>query len=354
TASHDKYKISFSRAKEWTIVEGGFGEPNAKASKSFRDALGKRSGKTVLDAQINPPLLGKIWSAPQLAHYPRLSVKAEPKNDGFHSELLLDYPQDLGIRHEKWNVPIDLIQEPLIGFTAIQGIQKKLASLERWRAFGAEQTPNQLFAWAQGISPFSVALAAEVKNPAQVVTNAARIFEKAKLPAGDLVLATNRSALLWRGLPILVPFIEAAGSPHASFITAGLFPARLQDSKPMPAELLEQLKQKNLVYYDWEITGNRLEQWIPTWQVYYLVNGRFTPDNTAASSKLLQALKSQLGNTVTAGTLENPRRIKFVRQSHLGATAMELTLLSHYLDASDLQPLPGARESAPAPALPTP
>ncbi|MGZ8899930.1 MAG: hypothetical protein ACXW3Z_07530, partial [Limisphaerales bacterium] len=75
TASHDKYKISFSRAKEWTIVEGGFGEPNSKASKSFRDALGKRSGKTVLDAQINPPLLGKIWSAPQLAHYPRLSVK---------------------------------------------------------------------------------------------------------------------------------------------------------------------------------------------------------------------------------------------------------------------------------------
>ncbi|MGZ8940886.1 MAG: hypothetical protein ACXW32_16905, partial [Limisphaerales bacterium] len=269
-------------------------------------------------------------------------------------ELLLDYPQDLGIKPEKWNVPIDLIQEPLIGFTAIQGIQKKLASLERWRAFGAEQTPNQLFAWAQGISPFSVALAAEVKNPAQVVTNAARIFEKAKLPAGDLVLATNRSALLWRGLPILVPFIEAAGSPHASFITAGLFPARLQDSKPMPAELLEQLKQKNLVYYDWEITGNRLEQWIPTWQVYYLVNGRFTPDNTAASSKLLQALKSQLGNTVTAGTLENPRRIKFVRQSHLGATAMELTLLSHYLDASDLRPLPGARKSAPAPALPTP
>ena len=354
TATHEKYKLTFSRSKDWTIIEGGLLEENSKASKSFRDAVGKRSGKTVLDAEINPPLLGKIWSAPQLAHYPKFSLKAEPKNDGFLSELLLDYPQDLGIKHEKWNIPTGLIQEPLISFTAIQGVRKKLESIEQFRSLGAKQTPNQLFAWAQGISPFSVFLAAEVKNPAEVVTNATRAAERIKLPTGELQLATNRSALLWHGLPIVVPYLEAAPNPHNGFVTAGLFPARLHDAKPAPAELLKQLDQKNLVYYDWEITGNRLEQWIPTWQLFYLVNGQFIPSNDAPSSRFLQALKSQLGNTITEGTLENPRRIKFIRHSHLGANALELTLLAHHFDSADLRSVGMRQRNQPAPSVPAP
>jgi hypothetical protein len=354
TASGENYKLSFSRAKDWTIIEGGFGEPDSKTSKSFRDGLGKRSGKTVLDAEVNAPLLGKIWGASNLAHYPKLTVKAEPKNDGFQSELLLDYPQDLGIKPEKWNVPKELISDPLISFTAIQGVRKKLESMEKFRALGAEQTPNQIFAWAQSISPFSVHLAAEVGNPAQVVTNAARVLGRIKAPVGSLQLATNRTAFLWTGLPIVVPFLEPAPAPRDSFISAGLFPVKLQDAKAAPAELLEQLNQKNLVYYDWEITGNRLKQWIPAWQLYYLVGQQFTPVNFAPGSKFLQALKPQLGNTVTAGTLENPRQIKFIRQSHVGATSLELLLLAHYLDTTDLTAMPGGANRPTTPAIPAP
>ena len=75
-----------------------------------------------------------------------------------------------------------------------------------------------------------------------------------------------------------------------------------------------------------------------------------------------------LGNTVTQVTMENPRRLKMTRQSHTGFNALELVLLSHYLDEKDLQNAGelrratktaprGAKRTGPAPkapALPVP
>ena len=338
-ASRDKYKMSFFRSGDWTILEGGFGEPDAKTSKDFRGTLGKRKGKLVLDAEVNAPLLAKIWSAPQLARFPKLALQAEPKRDGFHSELLLEYPQDLEIKAEKWNVPTEIIRDPLIGFTAIQGIRKHLAGFDRFKAVGAKETPNQLFMWAQNFSPFSITVAGDVKNPAEVVANAERAFKDLPLPSGALQRPTNRNALVWTGLPIVIPFIEPAPAPRESFLMGGLFPIEKLSPTPAPPELFEELNQRNLVYYDWEITGDRLEQWIPLWQLYYLLGNKVGPESSAPSARLLKELQFRIGNTVTAGTLENQRHIKFVRQSHLGVNALELVLLAHWLDAADLRPM---------------
>jgi hypothetical protein len=308
----------------------------------------------VLDADINAPLLGRMWGASNLAHYPKLSLKAEPRKDGFQTELILDYPQDLGIKPEKWNVPASLITEPLIGFTAIQGVQKKLDSLEKFRALGAKQTPNQIFLWSQGLAPFSVSFAADVKNPDSVVDNITRALEKAPLPSGALQRSTNAPVLIWTGLPIAVPFVEAAPKPDDGFLLGGLFRAKAPTSKPAPRELLDQLNQKNLVYYDWEITAHRIRQWIPIWQLFYIVPGRFTPENTSPSAKFLQGIKDKLGNATTVGTLENPRRIKFTRQSHIGLNALELVLLSHSVDAADLRSGAPRENQRPMPAPPAP
>ena len=42
-ATRDRYKISFTRAKDWTLIEGGFGAADSKASKEFRASLNKRA-----------------------------------------------------------------------------------------------------------------------------------------------------------------------------------------------------------------------------------------------------------------------------------------------------------------------
>jgi hypothetical protein len=150
----------------------------------------------------------------------------------------------------------------------------------------------------------------------------------------------------------VVPFLEPAPAPRNSFITAGLLPVQLYQPKPAPAELLAQLNQKNLIYYDWEITSERIQQWIPIWQLYYMVGGRDIHDNGAPSAKLLQTLRTNIANTVTTGTLESPNRIKFARQSQLGLTALELVLLTHLADPSDLRPIPSRTAPVPAPAAP--
>ena len=120
---------------------------------------------------------------------------------------------------------------------------------------------------------------------------------------------------------------------------------------------MKELNKKNLVYYDWEITSSRLRQFIPIWQMYYVVGQRYRPVNTSAGGGFLQALKGKVGNTVTAGTLEKENRIQFIRQSHLGFTALELVSLAHLFDSADLVEIEAGQQRrpkvpAPAPAAP--
>ena len=335
-ASKEKYRLSFAHEKDWTIIEGGFGAADASAAKQFRSSLGERRGKEVLSAEVNSPLLAKLWGAEKLLDAPKLTLRAEPRGSGLRSELLLDYPEDLGIKAEKWNVPTGLIHEPLIGFTAIQGVAKKLERIESFASLGAQQTPNQLFMWTHSSSPFHFWLAGEVKNPEQVVNNAAREFKDAKLPVGSIEKSTNRAVVYWEGPPVIKPFLSAASVPHSSFLLAGLFPATVPSTNPIPAELVDQLKKSNLIYYDWEITGERLKRWVPVWQLYQMLAKSSVSVNTAPSFRWTGALEPLLGNTVTEATLENSRQIKFIRQSQIGFSGLELVLLAHWLDGDDL------------------
>ncbi len=353
TAQKDNYRLSFSRNKDWTIIEGGFGAADEKIGKQFRSDLGKRRAKQVLSAEMNGPLLAKLWHSEHLAHAPRMSLDVEPRGDGLRSELAMDYPQDLGIKVEKWNVPANIITEPLIGFTAIQGVQRKLETNERIKALHPTRVPNQLFSWAQGNGFFSIFFAADVGNPAEVITNTTTAFKDVKLPVGFLRQSTNRTAVLWEGLPGLIkPFLEVAAAP--GFVRGGLFPIQTPTNQPAPPELFAQLKKKDVIYYEWESTGGRITQFVPIWQLYHLLHG-FPTDNDAASAKWLHTLRRRMGNSVTEGTLDTDRRIKLVRQSQLGFNGLELVLLAHMIDDKDVVQVRSAINQppgAPAPAVP--
>jgi hypothetical protein len=57
TAKRDNYRLSITRVKEWTILEGGFGASDEKATKEFRSSLNRRRSKEVISAEMNAPLL---------------------------------------------------------------------------------------------------------------------------------------------------------------------------------------------------------------------------------------------------------------------------------------------------------
>ena len=355
TAQKDNYRLTFSTNKDWMVIEGGVSNPDAKIAKDFRSDLEKRRGKVLLTAEANGPLLAKVLNSERLAHAPKIQVRGEPKDDGIRTEAVLEYPEDLGFQVEKWNVPTDLIREPLIGFTAVQGVEKKLASAEKLQKLGAGDMPNQLFSWAQSSSPFSISMAAEVKNPAQVVTNVAQALQQIKMPMLLFRSATNQTAIIMEGLGFK-PKLEVAPEPYNSFLLARAFPSgNAAINKPAPPELFKQLNKKNVVYYDWEITGPRAKQLDKFWQLYHLITQMRPTRADSPSMKWISAIATKLGNTVTEGTLENRRQIKVVRQSQLGFNSTELLLLAHLVDDSDVvQPPTGQPPTGQNPSTPPP
>jgi hypothetical protein len=336
SAQQENYHFTVSPTKDWLMLDGGFGQIENKSRKAP-----KSGGKELLSAEVNSPAIAKLWNAERFQHAPKLALTVEPRKGKLRSELLVDYPQSLNITPEAWNVPTDLIRDPLIGFTAIQGIGPRLAESSRFKALGAEKTPNQVFLWSQSILAFTIFAAADVGNPATVLKNL-----EANLPAsltngsiGEMTVLTNRPGILWRGLPVITPFVEAATDGKSPYLVGGLFPAKQDKAKPAPPELFAQLKkQKNLVYYDWEITQERLKQWRPIWQAAQIVNGKsFGP---SASDRWIEAITPKLENTITEGFLESPSRLKLVRNSQSGLSALELVLLAHALDPNDVRDRP--------------
>ena len=378
TASGEGYSLAFARGGEWTLLHGGTGTPAERRALFEKEekALGQRKKGQLLALKANLPALAEVFNEPKLAHAPAIDLVATERAPGIRSEMLLDYPTDLGIKPEKWNPPTDTIRDPiyggrpaLIGFTAIQGLQNHFQKSEALEKSGPEKVPNQLYIWSHHLSPFSLMWAADVGNPATVISN----FTRRVLPGlaegdtplvGNFQFNTNTSALTWSGLPVVVPYARPADGNDTEFLTGGFFPTVNVATNPAPPELFAELKKKNLVYYEWEITQPRIEQWRPFWQLNYILReADLIPLANSPSDKWLQTVAPKLGNTVTEVTLENPRRLKMVRQSHTGFNALELVLLSHYLDEKDLKrtsemrregkpPAPGAKRTGPAPRTP--
>jgi hypothetical protein len=364
TEGKEGYHLAVSQNKDWLLIEGGFSPINdhEKIFADFRKKLKKRPGKEALTAMIDFPQFGQIFSAHRLEHAPKMDLTVLPKKGSLRTEATLDYPRDLGIEPKKWNPPIKEILDPLIGFTAIQGIQKELQRSKLLPGLGLEKLPDQLFIWNRASSPFAIWMGADVGNPATVVSNMYNTVvpmanEKlAKSGNGKIVMLTNRTSIHWQGLPIVIPFIEP-GTREKSLLVAGLFPMSEENPQPAPKELFEQLNQKNLVYYDWEITGARMSQYRPIWQLSYMLRNK-VPNSTAISEKWIAATLPKLQNTVTQATLEGDSRLKVVRQSQTGFNALELVLLAHLLDPSDVQSMsdmaPAASGQNSAPTRPVP
>ena len=111
---------------------------------------------------------------------------------------------------------------------------------------------------------------------------------------------------------------------------AGIIPTG-PNTNPPPAELLNQfLPRTNLVYYDWEITEAKLEQWMKTMQLVSMLTMQFSP--TGFGNRWLTNCAPKLGNTITEVTAVSPTELKAVRRSDLGLTAIELTWLARWLD----------------------
>jgi hypothetical protein len=237
-----------------------------------------------------------------------------------------------------WQIPTNLIHDPLVAFTAARNLRALAALVGCAGTMGGAPLPEQFFSWAQA-SPFETFAA----FPTADATNQFGRWAASFLPLFTAALGTNASSHVetltngvgytWQGTPFLQPWARVAEGASGPMIVAGMVPL-LRTNKPAPAALLAQVTTPaNLLYYDWEITGPRIESWFFIGQTFRLElkKAQLAPDSAAGS--WLVALSTRLGNSATSVALTQPGELTLTRRGTLGFTGLELQLLADWLES---------------------
>ena len=93
-------------------------------------------------------------------------------------ELL--FPAPLPLKLEPWELPTNIIHQPLIAFTALRGFAPCLSELPWWKRMDAGPPPNQAFVWSLGGMPLLTYFIAPM--PAQACTIKGRASATENLP----------------------------------------------------------------------------------------------------------------------------------------------------------------------------
>ena len=299
--------------------------------------------------------------APDNQPYAQLSMESKGENQ--ISRLTLKFPKPTGIQPEPWQVPLQTIRDPIISFTAIQGIDGWWQRQALFKPLGLPSIPRQAYVWAQSDVPVQTFTAFPAKGASNLVTSSVSRWtnEIAGIIgtnlAGRPVNRTNEFG--WAGLPVLVPFLKPAPESKDDHLLFGVFPMS-PNSTNLPPELLQQfVGRSNSLYYDWEITQNRVTYVMQSAPFLFMSANKLLIANDVSPYNFLKAMAPKLGNSVTEGTLAAPDEIKVTRKSPIGLTGIEIYLLTRWLDQNQFplwDPAQGAIMQAPATpgAPPTP
>ena len=303
--------------------------------------------------QKNWPL---AWRPYPLALLDRVTISMVARGDELRPRIVAKTINTLHAPLVSWQIPTNSIREPLIGFTVLQGLQPLLANSKFFSSLGLTNLPSQMILWHQALSPFSVTATfpmGEVERSMDNFVSKLLPALKEQLPPttpGRFEYNTNTHRLNWSGLPIVIPFMAPAGETNS--LEVGLFPLELPTGKPAPAELFAQVTSStNLLYYDWEITQERLGQWRPISQLYAMLSNQDLHEGNAVSELWLNAIQPKLGNSGSKLTQTGTNEITFTRSAPLGLTALELVTLARWVEP--FPPLPAIKTKR-TPQLPLP
>lgn len=335
----------FTRAGEWIVL--GSGRDPLRLQSGWVQQI-KTSRRPAVEAsnywlQVESDLarLAPSFALSSISNLPLAQLSVIGKGENLRANARLLYPQTLDWKYEAWRVPTNIIRDPLTGFTAIQGIAPLLGQMKLAQQLDLKPPPNQLYVWANTRGPFQSFAGAPMRNPsASLLQMSARATAtlNSNIMArrwGRLDWDTNRSELVWSGLPIVSPTVRVVREPAGDFLFGSLFPM-IRSTNPAPAALMAQvLGRNNLVYYDWEITEDRINYWTSLGRLLtILMPGLGSPTN-ALAAKWLEAVAPRLGNTVTEVTVAGSQELRLARTSQLGFAGLELAFLTRWLEAPE-------------------
>ena len=337
-------RIELERAGEWTVLglapeqNKVFTELVARVQRSPDSFSGSASSDWLQTAFDLPMLSAALsWALDLPQDCPRVSLAVTGDGTNVVTRGQFHFAKPLP-EIEPWNIPTNIIHEPLHSFTAVQGVKPWISSWSWWQNLHASSAPNQLFFWAQSGSPFLDYAAAPLADAPKVMS---------KLGAGLMdtmnpILASNRvgkwertgsDGVAWARAPIIAPLVHSVSFPQGNFIFAGLSPLAITNSPPPTATLHNLLSQHNVTYFDRELTGPRVEAWMYISQLFRIIFRREQLPAESASIPWLKAVAPLLGSSATTARKTSQTDLSLSRTSTVGCTAVELHLLADWLES---------------------
>ena len=332
--------ISYAYDEGSAVVSFGMDAPSGVPAKVFSEIA---TNEAILSVELNSP-------ADWIRYLPReldqIQFTVSPRSGRLRSEGTVRLAGKGEWALEPWTIPTNTIREPLIAFTAMQGIRSWISSMPSLQKLAINPLPNQAFLWSHQTTPFSLYAAASLPD----VTNVLNRVASEAMPSwikdswvekvgGNLLSVTNLGGIFWRELPYIVPFIRPGHESDRPFAWAGLLPLN-ESSQPPPAALLDQIiPRQNLVYYDWEITAARIAQWDQVAKMVSALDWRVSRPVDRPAQKWLAAISPLLANSVTELAATTPNTLSLVRRSDLGLSSLELVAVARWIDSASFPAL---------------
>ncbi len=350
--------IRFARAGDWVVVDCGqdkllLGNEILEQFLKTRPAVAETNWLT---ADLDWPRLARWFPLLKAVDLPETRWQAVGRNGDLRLDGKLIFPRPLALTLEKWRIPVDAIHQPIVSFTAARGIAPWLEKQDWARPYEISPVPNQMFVWAMAGFPLQTFAAVPVPDAKAAL---AQFEQKMSANTGwqshlmmPVTMVMTNNQISWRGMPFIAPNLRALHEPAGDFLFAEVFP-NSPKSRPLPPELFARLNRTNLVYYDWEITGERLKLLPQLTQLALMFTKHKQLAAQSAAARWLYHVSPALGVAVTEAAQTAPNELSFTRKAPAGLTAIELTALANWLEATNF---PGCdlRVPPPKPRLPHP
>jgi hypothetical protein len=351
TASHEVRRTGNPGVIRWAVDRDWFALSVGRESTPALDGAMrqiKQSGRPVgvasnywLETELDLPRLARLVDFRPQFRWPSIQLSVTGRGEDLRTTGRMTYSEPSTGPMEAWRIPTNVMTEPLISFTTARGVEPLLRSSQVFSRLGIEPVPNQFFVWAQSSIPFQTFWAWPSHNATNNLPIAAQrareILGTTWQQRGLAQIewqSTNRH-VIWKGLPVVLPFLRSVNIGSQEFVLGGLFPT-VATTNPPPPELLAQVTSRsNLVYYDWEITQDRLAQWTILNQTASVIANKSQFRTNLPALPWLGKVGPLLGNTITEVTADSPTQWSLVRRSHMGLTGFEIVALVRWLESTN-------------------
>lgn len=333
--------VRFTRAGDWTAVSVGHSLAGIESNLLTRVRQFTKTTGAWLEGDANlAEFKQRIPWLADFSNLPAAHFSLSNRADFVRTLVRLDFPKPHQWKAEPWLIPTNTIWDPLTDFTAARGISRVLNEIPLIRNSGWSPLPNQFCGWGNRNLPFQLFYA----FPSRDVNGQLRRAEP-KLRSeisrvcgahlvGELGWNSNKTELVWQGLPLATPGIVPVKDGAQEFAVVQFFPMIKSKDRP-PQELFAQIAGRDdLVAYDWESTEFRLPHWRQIYQIAEIVTRRTLTPTNAVSQRWQEEVTTHLGDTVTELRASSPTQMTLVRKSTIGLTAFELVTLSRWIDST--------------------